>query len=75
MLIGVCRLSELAQHANTSRRERSTVNTQLLSDICDMAIPASALSYGYGYLDDGIVGLAGTVSSLLGVTAQWSKTA
>ena len=56
-------------------RERSAVNTQLLSDICDMAIPASALSYGYGYLDDGIVGLAGTVSSLVGVAAQWSKTA
>jgi len=75
MLIRVCSTSVMAHHANISRRERSVVNTQLLSDICDMAIPASALSYGYGYLDDGIVGLAGTVSSLLGVTAQWSKTA
>ena len=57
------------------RRERTTVNVQLLSDLCDITIPSFALSYGQGYLDDGLVGLAGTVSSLLGLTAQWRKTA
>jgi peroxin-11B len=38
-----------------------------------MAIPASIL--GLVELDDGIVGLAGTVSSLLGVFTVWKKTA
>jgi len=56
-------------------RERALVNTQLLSDMCDITIPAYAIGYGQGYLDDGIVGLAGTVSSLLGLMSQWTKTA
>lgn len=46
---------------------------QLLSDICDLTVPASAL--GWVALDDGVVGIAGTVSSLLGVYTQWKKTA
>jgi len=54
-------------------RERAATNTQLLSDICDVTIPVSAL--GYLNLDDGIVGLAGTASSLIGVAATWKKTA
>jgi peroxin-11B len=59
----------------TIGRERATVSTQFLSDVCDITIPASALGYGAGYLDDGIVGLAGTVGSLLGLASQWAKTA
>ena len=54
-------------------RERNAANAQLLSDLCDLTIPSSAL--GYVNLDDGIVGLAGTVSSLIGVWATWKKTA
>ena len=54
-------------------RERSTTNIQLVSDLCDLCVPSSAL--GYATLDDGIVGLAGTVSSLIGVYATWKKTA
>jgi peroxin-11B len=46
---------------------------QLLSDVCDLAIPSSAL--GWLNLDDGIVGLAGTTSSLIGLYLQWKKTA
>jgi len=46
---------------------------QLLSDLCDLTVPVSAL--GFANLDDGLVGLAGTVSSLIGVFAQWKKTA
>ena len=46
---------------------------QLLSDVCDLTIPTAAL--GYLDLDDGIVGLAGTASSLIGVLATWKKTA
>ncbi|KAJ4353049.1 Peroxisomal membrane protein PMP27 [Ascochyta clinopodiicola] len=54
-------------------RELQAVKVQLLSDLCDITIPATAL--GWVQLDDGIVGLAGTTSSLLGVWGQWKKTA
>ncbi|KAL8730130.1 MAG: hypothetical protein Q9181_004768 [Wetmoreana brouardii] len=54
-------------------RERAATNLQLISDVCDLTIPSSAL--GYANLDDGIVGLAGTVSSLIGVWGAWKKTA
>ncbi|KAL8946326.1 MAG: hypothetical protein Q9222_007260 [Ikaeria aurantiellina] len=54
-------------------RERAATNLQLVSDVCDLTIPGSAL--GFVNLDDGIVGLAGTVSSLIGVMGTWKKTA
>ena len=53
--------------------ERAAANTQLISDICDLTIPSTAL--GYVGFDDGIVGLAGTLSSLIGVWSIWKKTA
>ncbi|KAL8922355.1 MAG: hypothetical protein Q9208_005208 [Pyrenodesmia sp. 3 TL-2023] len=55
------------------QRERASTNLQLISDLCDLTIPGSAL--GYANLDDGIVGLAGTVSSLIAVWGTWKKTA
>lgn len=54
-------------------REANAVRLQLVSDLCDITIPASTL--GWVKLDDGVVGLAGTVSSLLGVYGAWKKTA
>ena len=54
-------------------RDQRQVQQQLISDLCDITIPTSAL--GWTNLDDGIVGLAGTVSSLMGVNSQWAKTA
>ncbi|PQE26864.1 peroxisomal biogenesis factor 11 protein [Rutstroemia sp. NJR-2017a BVV2] len=54
-------------------KERAAINLQLLSDLCDITVPASAI--GLANLDDGLVGLAGTVSSLIGVYSQWKKTA
>lgn len=54
-------------------RERSAVTTQLFSDLCDLTIPTSAL--GYVKLDDGVVGIAGTISSLIGLVSAWKKTA
>lgn len=54
-------------------REANVAKMQLVSDICDLTIPGSAL--GYVSLDDGIVGLAGTLSSLLGLWTVWKKTA
>ncbi|KAI1310622.1 peroxisomal biogenesis factor 11 [Xylaria venustula] len=52
--------------------ERYGSRLQLLSDLCDLTIPTSSL--GWVNLDDGIVGLAGTVSSLIGIYNQWKKT-
>ncbi|KAK4696965.1 hypothetical protein P7C71_g1024, partial [Lecanoromycetidae sp. Uapishka_2] len=54
-------------------KERTATNMQLISDVCDLTVPSAAL--GYANLDDGVVGLAGTVSSLIGVWATWKKTA
>lgn len=59
--------------ANAVCRERSAARIQLISDLCDLTAPASAL--GVSALDDGLVGIAGTVSSLIGVWSQWRKTA
>jgi peroxin-11B len=64
---------EEAVQAKKVAREMAAVKVQLVSDLCDITIPATAL--GWVALDDGIVGLAGTVSSLLGVWGQWKKTA
>jgi hypothetical protein len=55
------------------RRERSQVVTQLVSDCCDLVVPSASL--GLVELDDGIVGLAGTVSSIIGLQSAWRKTA
>jgi len=55
------------------QKERAAINLQLLSDLCDLTVPTSAL--GWTSLDDGVVGLAGTVSSLIGVYTAWKKTA
>ena len=57
----------------TRYRQLETTNIQLISDLCDLTVPTTAL--GYATFDDGIVGLAGTVSSLLGVYGVWQKTA
>ena len=54
-------------------KELNAIKVQLVSDLCDITIPVTAL--GWVQLDDGIVGLAGTTSSLLGVWSQWKKTA
>lgn len=54
-------------------RERAAARIQLISDLCDLTAPASAL--GIAALDDGLVGIAGTVSSLIGIWSQWRKTA
>lgn len=53
--------------------ERSASKVQLLCDLCDMTVPFSAL--GWIAFDDGIVGLTGTLSSLIGIYNQWKKTA
>ena len=54
-------------------RERSATSIQLVSDVADLLVPSAAL--GFLNLDDGVVGLAGTTSSLIGVWSTWKKTA
>lgn len=58
---------------NICYRERLATQLQLVSDLCDITVPSSAL--GYANFDDGIVGLAGTTSSLIALRAVWAKTA
>jgi len=54
-------------------RQQQVVNVQLVSDLCDLTVPSTAL--GYANFDEGIIGLAGTTSSLLGMYGAWQKTA
>jgi peroxin-11B len=58
--------------AKRIEKERASINLQLLSDLCDLTVPTTAI--GLTNFDDGFVGLAGTVSSLIGVYNQWKKT-
>jgi len=60
--------------ADKDDRERKALNLQLISDLCDITVPSLGLGY-VSFLDDGIVGLAGTVSSMIGVHSVWQKTA
>lgn len=78
-------LKKLVRYADTMGERRGTAwrlildsaqnaaRLQLLSDVCDATVPSAAT--GLVNFDEGIVGLAGTVSSLIGLTAQWEKTA
>ncbi|KAI9054495.1 hypothetical protein LZ554_001653 [Drepanopeziza brunnea f. sp. 'monogermtubi'] len=59
--------------AKRIEKEGAAIKLQLVSDICDLTIPTSAI--GITNFDDGFVGLAGTVSSLIGVYSTWKKTA
>lgn len=65
--------AEKAVESKKLEREWNATVVQLTSDLCDITVPVTALGY-YGF-DDGIVGLAGTVSSLLGIYTVWKKTA
>ncbi|KAH9810747.1 peroxisomal membrane protein PMP30B-like [Teratosphaeria destructans] len=64
--------AEKAVEVKKLQKERAAAQLQLLSDLCDITVPSSAL--GYANFDDGIVGLAGTTSSLIGLLAAWTKT-
>lgn len=54
-------------------KEAYETRMQLLCDLCDFVIPASAL--GLVTVDEGVVGMAGTISSLIGLRGVWRKTA
>lgn len=72
--VGLLYHSHAIQNANwLSSRKRSAAWIQLISDLCDLTVPGKTL--GCTALDDGIVGIAGTMSSLIGVWSQWKQTA
>ncbi|KAG9306088.1 hypothetical protein G9A89_015992 [Geosiphon pyriformis] len=52
-------------------RERKGVREQLIQDCLDLMIPSSSL--GYLHLDDGLLGIVGLITSLMGVRNQWRK--
>ncbi|KAG0363641.1 Peroxisomal membrane protein PMP27, partial [Mortierella sp. AD032] len=52
-------------------REQHALNKALLLDGLDLLIPSSGL--GYVDLDDGVVGLIGTATSLMGAESHWAK--
>ncbi|QDS72124.1 hypothetical protein FKW77_003846 [Venturia effusa] len=64
---------EGAVEGKRMEKEWNATSLQLFSDLCDLVMPTTAL--GFWDLDDGLVGLAGTTSSLLGVYSVWKKTA
>ncbi|PLB41228.1 PEX11 family protein [Aspergillus candidus] len=64
---------ESAVEAKKIEKERSAARIQLFSDLCDLCAPTSTL--GITSFDDGVVGIAGTTSSLIGAWNQWRKTA
>ncbi|TID20693.1 peroxisomal biogenesis factor 11 [Venturia nashicola] len=64
---------EGAVEGKRMEKEWNATSLQLFSDLCDLVMPTTSL--GFWDLDDGIVGLAGTTSSLLGVYSVWKKTA
>ncbi|KAF2097715.1 peroxisomal biogenesis factor 11 [Rhizodiscina lignyota] len=66
--------AEGAVEVKKLERERGETTRQLISDLCDITVPTFALGYS-NVLDDGLVGLAGTLSSILGLVQQWQKTA
>ncbi|PYH92948.1 putative peroxisomal biogenesis factor [Aspergillus ellipticus CBS 707.79] len=68
-----CKKGEDVVEVKKLKKEYSTARLQLFSDLCDLTVPVSAL--GLASLDDGIVGIAGTISSLIGIYSQWRKTA
>ncbi|KAI9599049.1 peroxisomal biogenesis factor 11 [Syncephalis fuscata] len=53
------------------RKEKAGIQRQLVQDGFDILIPSTTLEYTG--LNDGLVGLAGTITSLMGIKSQWQK--
>jgi peroxin-11B len=54
-------------------RETDAIKFQLTQDVFDALIPGGSLGY-LPFMDEGLIGLAGVVSSLMGGYTQWLKT-
>jgi len=64
---------EAAVESKKLDKEWNAASLQLTSDLADICNPATTL--GLANFDDGFIGLAGTLSSLLGVYSAWKKSA
>ncbi|RHZ75304.1 hypothetical protein Glove_216g203 [Diversispora epigaea] len=71
------KLAEKDEHTNIRaetaklKSERRALIRQMTIDFLDITIPATVL--GYIKWEDGIIGLAGVISSILGAQPQWKK--
>ncbi|CAG8710741.1 15871_t:CDS:2, partial [Dentiscutata heterogama] len=63
--------SSIHSSVNDLRRERKNLIRQLFQDLFDIMIPLTSL--GYIHLEDGVVGLAGVFSAIIGAKIQWEK--
>ncbi|GAA5879580.1 hypothetical protein JCM1840_003322 [Sporobolomyces johnsonii] len=63
--------SERRGELRAIKSQQSAVRTQFLQDALDILIPAGTL--GYHHLDDGVIGLVGTATSLMGLRTQIGK--
>ncbi|KAJ5565498.1 hypothetical protein N7513_001740 [Penicillium frequentans] len=64
---------EGAIEAKNVHRERYNTCAQLFATLCDLTIPISKLEFAN--INDGVVGMTGTISSVIGIWFQWRKTA
>ncbi|CAG8612115.1 13848_t:CDS:2 [Acaulospora morrowiae] len=75
--INKSKIAESGEHSNIRaetaklRTEHKNLVRQFITDILDILIPATAL--GHIKVEDGLVGLAGVISSVLGAQSQWNK--
>ncbi|KAI5778115.1 peroxisomal biogenesis factor 11 [Geopyxis carbonaria] len=65
--------AEGALEAGRIAAARQALRRQLVCDLADMVLPVSSL--GLVKIDEGLVSLAGLVSSAIGLQAAWKKTA
>ncbi|KAG0066837.1 Peroxisomal membrane protein PMP27 [Podila epicladia] len=67
----VYKFKNIKRYNELANKEQLTINKGLLQDGLDMLIPSTGL--GYVDLDDGAVGLIGTITSIMGAQSQWAK--
>ncbi|CAB4391174.1 unnamed protein product [Rhizophagus irregularis] len=67
----IAETSERSKDTATLKKERKAAIRQLIQDVLDCSIPATAL--GYIHLEDGLVGLTGFITSIMGAQSQWKK--
>ncbi|CAG8453776.1 1015_t:CDS:2 [Paraglomus occultum] len=68
---GVGDPDDIKSRCKDIEKEREPVVRQLVQDSLDLILPMKSLKYID--LDDGLVGLAGFITSIMGVQTQWRK--
>ncbi|CAG8735797.1 19572_t:CDS:2, partial [Racocetra fulgida] len=60
-----------SNESSSAHSEVAVLRRQLIQDLLDLTIPTTSLEYIR--LEDGIVGLAGFFSAIIGAKTQWEK--